>query len=304
MPEEPRVWKHHSRIKLRLLRRYLYMCSTIYPDVQYFETHGGEGRILFKDGAQEDGSALIAAKNSKHIKCVIMEYDKENVKKLEELLPIKDYSNVIILHGDSNSEINRILENIIRYKFSIGFIDPDSPKQLKWDTIIKISNHSYFRKKDGFLRKPELIINFPIKGLKQNAGFFDKTDTKSKSICEVNTEFYGSEEWKSVWEKTRKDNVKSREELLNLYITNLKKEYNFVIPLVFVESTENHPLYYMISCSQHTLGNDFLLKIKDDIEKWKNEDWIRQFYKVHSLMDFVKDTENIDGKKQSSLFDY
>ena len=76
MPEEPRVWKHHSRIKLRLLRRYLYMCSTIYPDVQYFETHGGEGRILFKDGLVEDGSALIAAKNSKHIKCVIMTIKK------------------------------------------------------------------------------------------------------------------------------------------------------------------------------------------------------------------------------------
>lgn len=304
MSEEPRVWKHHSRIKLRLLKRYLYMCSTIYPDVQYFETHGGEGRILFKDGVEEDGSAMIAAKNSKHIKCVIMEYDDENVKKLRELLPIEQYPNVIILHGDSNSEINRILEHIVNYKFSIGFIDPDAPKQLRWDTIIKISNHSYLRKKDGFLRKPELIINFPIKGIKQNAGFLDKPDAKSKSICDVNTQFYGSEEWKEVWRKTKKDNVKSREVLLNLYVANLEKEYDYVIPLVFVESTENHPLYYMISCSQHPLGKDFLLKVKEDIEKWKNEDWVRQYYKVHSLMDFVNVTKESDGKTQLSLFDY
>ncbi len=280
------------------------MCSTIYPDVQYFETHGGEGRILFEDGVEEDGSALIAANNQKQIKCVIMEYDNENVKKLRELLPLEQYPNVIILHGDSNSEINRILGHIINYKFSIGFIDPDAPKQLRWDTIIKISNHSYLRKKDGFLRKPELIINFPIKGIKQNAGFLDKPDAKSKSICDVNTQFYGSEEWKEVWRKWKKDNVKSREGLLNLYVTNLEKEYDYVIPLVFVESTANHPLYYMISCSQHPLGKDFLLKVKDDIEKWKNEDWVRQYYKVHSLMDFADDTKESDGKSQSSLFDY
>ncbi len=274
MPAEPRIWNHHSRIKLRLLRRYLYMCSTIYPDIQYFETHGGEGRILFKDGEVEDGSALIAAKNSKQIKCIIMEYDEENVKKLREQLPIEQYRNVIILQGDSNSEINRILENIIN------------------------------RKKDDFLRKPELIINFPIEGIKRNAGFVDATSTKAKSICNVNSQFYGSEEWMDVWRKTKKDNVKSREELLNLYLVNLKKLYKYVIPLVFVESIENHPLYYVISCAQHELGNEFLLKVKADIEKWKNEDWVRQYYKVHSLMDFVEDKENIDGKKQSRLFDY
>ncbi len=67
------------------------MCSTIYPNVQYFETHGGEGRILFEDGVEEDGSALIAAKNSKQIKCVIMEYDNMNIIKLKELLPFEQY---------------------------------------------------------------------------------------------------------------------------------------------------------------------------------------------------------------------
>ncbi len=70
------------------------------------------------------------------------------------------------------------------------------------------------------------------------------------------------------------------------------------------ESIANHPLYYVISCSQHDLGNEFLLKVKTDIEQWKNEDWVRQYYKVHSLMDFVEDKKDTEGKKQSSLFDY
>ncbi len=65
----------------------------------------------------------------------------------------------------------------------------------------------------------------------------------------------------------------------------------------------NLNLYYVISCAQHELGKDFLLKVKEDIEQWKNEDWVRQYYKVHSLMDFVKDTKGSD-RKQSSLFDY
>ncbi|WAM22415.1 MAG: three-Cys-motif partner protein TcmP (plasmid) [Candidatus Methanoperedens sp.] len=305
MSNERRIWKHHSRIKLRLLKRYLYMCTTIYPTgFQYFETHGGEGRILFKDGVEEDGSSLIAANNRNKIKCVIMEYDSENVSKLREILPSDSYPNVIILQGDSNLEIDNILKKIDNYKFSLGFIDPDSPKQLKWETILKISNHSYLRKRDDFLRKPELIINFPIKGIKQNAGFLDNPVPNANSICDINTQFFGSDEWKDIWRKTKNDIKKSKEEFMNLYVKNLKKLYKFVIPLVFVESIANHPLYYIISCSQHDLGNDFLLKVKNDIEQWKNEDWVRQYYKVHSLADFLDDTENIDGKKQSSLFDY
>ncbi len=236
MSTERRIWKHHSRIKLRLLKRYLYMCTTIYPTgFQYFETHGGEGRILFDDGVEEDGSALIAATNRKQIKCVIMEYDSENITKLRELLPFERFPNVIILQGDSNLEIDNILKNIDNYKFSLGFIDPDSPKQLKWETIIKISNHSYLRKKDDFLRKPELIINFPIEGIKRNAGFLDNPVPKAKSYCDINTQFFGSDEWKDIWRKTKKDIIRSREELLNFYIKNLRKLYKFVIPLVFVK---------------------------------------------------------------------
>jgi hypothetical protein len=40
--------------------------------------------------------------------------------------------------------------------------------------------------------------------------------------------------------------MRTKEELMNLYVKNLKKMYKFVIPLVFVESIANHPLYYIL----------------------------------------------------------
>ena len=166
MAGERRVWKHHSRIKLRLIKRYLTMSSTVNETFQYFETHGGEGRLLFEDNTEEDGSSLIAGKHMNKFPCIIMEIEPSNIIILKELLPKKIYPHVTILQGDSNLEIDRILSNVKKYFFSLGFIDPDSPSQLKWHTIERIANHCYIRQKDDFLRRPEMIIVFfPILSL-------------------------------------------------------------------------------------------------------------------------------------------
>jgi three-Cys-motif partner protein len=286
---ERRVWKHHSRIKLRLLRRYLTMSSTVNETFQYFETHAGEGKLLFDDGCEEDGSTLIACTHKNKFPCVVMEKEAENITKLKKLLPKKEYPNVTILKGDSNIEIQRILSKIKKYHFSLGFIDPDSPKQLKWKTIEKIALHSYKRKSDGFLRRPEMIINFPIEGIKRNAGFLKKVGIHqgAETYCKINDEFFGTNDWKNLWNEYENDNILSREKLLELYIKNLKIFYNYVIPLIFVESINNLPLYHIISCTQHSLGEKFLNTVKNDVKKWQKEDWVRDYYKVHSIHDFI-----------------
>lgn len=289
MASERRVWKHHSRIKLRLIKRYLTMSSTVNETFQYFETHGGEGRLLFDDNTEEDGSALIAGTHKNKFPCVIMEIDSSNFKRLKKLLPKREYPHVTIIQGDSNLEIDNILSRVKNYFFSLGFIDPDSPSQLKWHTIESIANHYYLRQKDDFLRRPEMIINFPIEGIKRNAGFLKKIGQVkgAEKYCKINSEFFGTEEWMDIWIKYCDDNIQSRENLLKLYTDRLCLFYNYVIPIIFVESINNRPLYHIISCTQHPLGEKFLKTVKRDIEMWQKKDWIRDYYKVHSLFDFI-----------------
>lgn len=277
------------------------MSSTVNETFQYFETHGSEGKLLFKDGSEEDGSALLACTHKNKFPCVIMEKEAENVKKLRKLLPKKKYPHVTILHGDSNKEIDGILSRIKKYHFSLGFIDPDSPKQLKWDTIENIANHSYKRKSNGFLRRPEMIINFPIEGIKRNAGFLSKIGSHrgAETYCRINTEFFGTNEWKEIWINYGHDNIRSREKLLELYLDRLREYYNHVINMIFVESIDNLPLYYVVSCTQHKLGEDFLQKVKNDVKKWQKEDWIRDYYKVHSIFKYIA-----TDKKQPTLYDF
>ena len=69
--------------------------------------------------------------------------------------------------------------------------------------------------------------------------------------------------------------------------------------MIFVESINNLPLYHIISCTQHPLGEDFLKKVKKDVRRWQKEDWIRDYYKVHSLFEYF----GVD-EKQPTLDDF
>ena len=86
---------------------------------------------------------------------------------------------------------------------------------------------------------------------------------------------------------------------MELYIERLGLYYEYVIPLIFVESINNLPLYNFISCTQHLLGEKFLKTVKKDIRKWQKEDWIRDYYNVHSLFDYI-----INDKDQPTLKDF
>lgn len=279
------------------------MSSTINKTFQYFETHGGSGELLFEDGKEENGTALIAGQHKNEFKCVIMELDSKNITKLRQLMPFKEYPHVTILQGDSNKEIQKILSNIERYFFSLGFIDPDSPNQLKWSTIETIANYSYIRKRDGFLRRPEMLITFPIKRINQNAGTnIDKM--KENDICrrnvEFNNEFFGDNgRWIEIYNEYENDPLGKREALVDYYATRLGEFYKYVMPLILVESIDRNPLYYIVSCTQHYQGDDFFHKVKTDIERWKKEDWVRNYFKVHSLFEY-----NESKTKSPSIFDF
>lgn len=280
------------------------MCTTIKDDPSkftYFESHAGDGRAEFDDGETEPGSALIAASNSKQCQCIFMEYSEDNYLKLKETLNQKDYPNVKIIHGNSNNDIELVLNNVPKYYHSLGLIDPYAPNDLKWKTIETIASHSYTNKR-GFIRRPELIINFPIMGIKRNAGFLDKKEsiTYAEKNCKIIDDFFGDDKWRNIWRKYHDSPEESQKKLVELYVNNLKPFYTFVYPLLLIEDVKTKsPLYYLVTCSQHKLGDKFLTDLKTRIESWTQEEFIRDLYSVKIPIEGYD-----DSKPQISLDDF
>jgi hypothetical protein len=65
---------------------------------------------------------------------------------------------------------------------------------------VKIANHSYTYKNSGDIRRPELLINFPIMGIKRNAGFLNKVtkDGEINQYCKINDDFFGTDKWREI----------------------------------------------------------------------------------------------------------
>ena len=304
-------WSHHTRIKLRLLRQYLWACSKVHKNnphkFTYFETHAGDGIAEFEDGI-EDGSALIAAslseENNIHFKIVLMEKNDEFYRKLSEKL--RAFSNVTVLVGDSNRDIQLLLDEVPKYYHSLGFLDPTGPNDLKWDTVNSIIHHEHIYK-EGNIRRPELLINFPLKRIKQNAGCLPKIleDERAKAFCIQNDKFFGTVEWRDVWLKYSSNSIKSRDELRNLYVQNFKGYYQYFYYVLVEEIESNAPLYYLLFFSNNQLADKIFKDLTERIKKWKKEEWIRMYYKIVPLEIFSSEETTLKkSTTQKRLFDF
>ncbi len=298
---------HHTKIKLRLLRQYLYICSKVHKtkpqNFFYVDTHAGDGVAEFDDGSIELGSAKIAAENSINFSKIFIEENPENYKNLcSELAPfVMSRSNITSKNWNINEKIDAVLNMVPEYYHSFFFLDPYGPGELPFRTLKKILLHRH-QYKDESKRIPEVLINFPIKRIKQNAGNlekcrdcskkFDPTDKHcvhcrkiGEQLCKINDDFFGGTEWQDIWRESRFDSVESREKLLGAYLNKLKPFYewaggfHFYVTLV-EEIKAKAPLYYLIFCTSNKLGKSTFSDLKRNIEKWKKEEYIRDYYKI------------------------
>lgn len=284
--------KIHSLNKLELLRKYLGACRRfhgVYHNFCYFDTHSGSGICDF-DGERKDGSALIAAKISAEIEppfsCIFMEIDQKrsvNLRRVTE--PLGEF--VTVLYGDCNHHIKKVLDILPKYKFSLGFLDPDglvyhgksfTCHQLSWETIEKIGNYP---------RRTELLINFPLEAITRCAGELPNVPHSKKARVSVNriTDFYGTDEWMEIWRRREQgitSAARARVELLELYIRRLQKPDGFYKHVLqrLVTSSSGTPVYYLVFATNHDKGRKIMGTYMDELKLAK--------YTYRTLEDFFK----------------
>ena len=267
--------KEHSHMKYNILRKYLLACerfSKKYQNFAYIDTHGGSGKVVFKNKF-EDGSPLIARKVNPTFPSYAIEINPNRCRRLKE--SVKDLSNITVIQGDCNQKIEEILKDIPEWKFVLCFVDPDGLieedtgcHELSWETVEKIAKR----------RKTELLLNFPLEAITRFIGYIAKfSNPIAEKFREALTSFFGADKWEHIG--------LNKGQLLDLYISErLKKHYEFQGAILIKAS--NIPLYYLIFASKHQVG----AKIMRDImwKEWgKGQQILFNFDEVYPLKYFV-----------------
>lgn len=284
-------FEYHTKIKLHMLAYYLTICSKVHLTAPgkftYFETHAGDGLVTLPDKTTTHGSAMIAASSKAKFRCILAE--KTHHLQLKENLSVQlgDTHDIEVLPIDCNDRIQDILQHVPAHYHSLGFVDPTHPGELQWPTIVVISNHTYTYQKTGETRRPEILLNLPIGRIKRNAGWLDKApqNTQEEShqgtAIQQNNAFYGTDDWQEVWRQGG--------DLAGFFIDRVAAlGYTGILYTVVDEITFHVPIYYLVLFVSQKKAQQVLPGMAKGLEKWRREDYVREYYKVHDLAKWIR----------------
>lgn len=289
-----RIWKPHSRIKLRFYSHYVQICANHHKKDNYekftlVDIFCGEPRIQFEGNKYIDGSPLIALK--KKVKCVFNDISESVIEKVKNLNSKYSGKIIEVFNTDANKNIEKILEKVPSYYHSLFYIDPDNPSQLTSETIKKIIDHKYNYKKTKEIRRPEILINFPIYSITKNCGYIDK---QNQSQCEINNKFFGNNSWVNAYKKG-KNPEERRKNLFLIFIESFKPYYDHSYSVLVESLNSKTPLYYIVFFSNYSGIDEILPNLVNSIEKWKKEDFIRKYkYGISKPIDCYNREESLN----------
>jgi three-Cys-motif partner protein len=296
---------------------YLTACSDVHGEdlkkFTYFETHAGDG-ITVVDGEEIDGSPVIAA--NRGVNVVAMDINPERVAALtERLRPHREQAMVFRGDACNPGDVSKLLGFVLPYYHSLGFLDPEGPGQLPFSTVGQILKHTYtYQSPPSWTRRPELLINFPLKRIKQNAGLLSpaapesdevdeqRPDDFPEKLLEVNDAFFGTPAWRDAWRLTAHDTELSRKALLDVYLRQIAPMYDFPPQHILIQTRTGSPQYYLIFFTNKNLGDKVFQTVRKAVESYKSERWVRENMKIKlSLEDFGPRRERLS---RTSLDDY
>lgn len=245
-----------------------------------------------------------------------MDIDASKIIALSERLP-SNPDRATVFQGDAceSRDVAKLLGHVPAYFHSLGFLDPEGPGQLPFGSVRQILNHTYtYQKGAKWTRRPELLINFPLKRIKQNAGLLapgarepdDLEEGPSvgfpEKLLEINDAFFGTPAWRDAWLRTAHDSEASRKALLDVYLAQIEPMYNFPPQHILVETRQGAPLYYLIFFTNKDLGEKVFQSVRAAVETYKTERWVRENMKIRlSLEQFGRARERFSRR---SLDDY
>jgi three-Cys-motif partner protein len=159
---------------------------------------------------------------------------------LRETLSERDPAGrAVVIHGDVNIELPRLLTRISKLSPTLLFLDTEGIDP-EWETVRVASEW-----------KTELLINCPLgMSINRNAG-------SPKVLA-----YSGTPEWEPLW---KSDSRNRTGELLKLYIGLLRElgyEYPAEVPRL-IRDGRNHGLYYLVFASKVQVAK----KVMDSVFK-------------------------------------
>jgi len=254
--------------KLDYLKRYIEIFEISmrkkWPRRNFVDLFSGPGKCRTDSGTIFLGSPLIALTTTfPFTDYFFADIDSASISALEErckALPLFD--RIRFLAEDSNKAVARVISEIQTLdrlrkspSLNLAFLDPEG-LELEWKTVAALAS----------VQKMDLIIHYPVMGLKRNLANASKEDEHQLDL------FFGDKEWRTIYTKAGEVSVVERELLIHykrklqmLGYTEVKQD----------EETENEPaikntkgglLYRLLFASKNPLGDKFWKEvIKRDV---------------------------------------
>lgn len=267
----------HSNQKHKALSYYLHILkdvvmspTTPFDKLYYADLYCGDGECEIKKINEKYESPIISylkiAKEGKlNISCFLNDLELSKIDLMKER--IKDYTSFIggIFCEDANICYSEILSKIPTDQISLFFLDPYNHKQLKWETIKKISSHVCTYNQKGILkiRRPELIINCMT---------YTMTGSYMAKDYKTITENLGTDEWITLLLEYKEKGLPVSRAFLDTFIQQLKKlGYKVPTPIEIKSTVAQNNIYYLVWATNDTgytiIENKMIPYLKKEIEK-------------------------------------
>lgn len=255
-PNTYNEFKEWTPLKLIFLNYVLGMYTPIisshFKNMFYVDLFAGSG--INKTNKNKDtimGSPFIASLNysNKFDKLFFVDLNKEYSKTLNNRLNSLPIKNKEVVNGDCNTSIDKILEEIKKYrnKHTFFFIDPHS-MEITWETM-----------KKALSMRSDIIFTFMTSQIIRAW-----TGCIARGVCDTKKldSFYGDKSWKK---------AKSSDDLLNIYEEKiLKVRENGLLEHVHINVGERFNYHSIFITNKTKHGNPWMnviKKAKKEIEK-------------------------------------
>lgn len=217
-----------------------------WKDRCYLDLQAGPG----KNQIGEDialGSPLIALSAENPFNHFYFnERDTENNKALRTRVGASPLAPQVKIYAE---DVNAVVETICaelprggQSSLNVAFLDPEG-LEMEWSTVERLAR----------INRMDLIINFSTQGIRRALG----KDSNAAAL----TAFFGTSEWKKIYEEGRQGPYMRK--LVDLYLGRLtvfnykvdKREHD--VTEVSFRNSKNAEVYWLVFASKHPLGDRF-----------------------------------------------
>jgi len=224
--------------KLNFLKYYLPKCTaTISTDCSrsyYVDAFASSGKNRLRNsGRILEGSPLIALQTEPAFTNYI--FIESNgwyyYQLLENIASHHDRLDIQSFFDDCNKLLPDVLARIPPNSPLFVFFDPEGIQELLWVTVEEVAKRS----------NAHLIVTFSCMGVARCCQKRQDEDALDR--------FYGTRRWRDIASKRKLGKLspeEARDAFLHLYKMQLRKYFKYVDDVLFAETEDHKPLYYVI----------------------------------------------------------